>query len=774
MNRLNVVDENDLRQLRNLSTPVWIFDVDRNFIWWANAKGLSFWKAGSLQELQKRDFSTDSATVQDRLHQIVELASTEANITDTWTLYPDGSPQTVILSFQPIKIKDRIDGVLIELVQVLERDGDDDTWRLLEATRATSLIMTTFSLGGELLAQNPASLACYGWNGNDKGGLTALEARFEDSAVAQKVLDSVASNLTASWEASVVTTKGVKIHSLSVRKGRDPITGDFVTVLCEEDVTDQAQFTKLQLSEKEELKQVVAQSDEMLRISQERYALAVQTAGIWDWDIRTDKLFMSPNFIASLGYKTEEFNELIREKRLGGFLHPDDVDRYQVKIAEHLVSPLNPLSFDLRFISKSQEVLWYHLQGMCVVDGQGKATRSAGLLTDISQRKRLEATLFASQRMEAVGQLTGGIAHDFNNLLTVIQGNAELLAELDTKYIDLVDEIVRAVRRGAGLTRHLLAFAGKQTLNPESVDLNHLVTTMRQTLLRAIGETLTIKVEVSENLWRVHADPSQIEAAILNMALNARDAMPLGGTITIACENTSRDHIPEYKELGLKGDQYVKISMIDTGDGMTKETQLKAFEPFFTTKGVGKGSGLGLSMVQGFSRQSQGAVSLHSDYGHGTRVSVYLPRSAATQSRFPLAANSQIMIGNQEHVHILEDNQDVQNAVSKLVKSLGYQVSTSNDVAQAQHWMNHNPKPDLYLVDVILPGRESGVDFARNLKVTQPDAKVLFMSGYSAGQLGADKDYDFDMRFISKPFEKIELAEAVASALNGSRSSAEF
>jgi PAS domain S-box-containing protein len=770
LKRLNVVDENDLRQLRNLSTPVWIFDVDRNFIWWANAKGLLFWKAGSLQELRERDFSSDSATVQERLHQIVDLGSWDAHITDTWTLYPDGSPETVILSFQPIKINTNIDGVLIELVQVLERDGDDDTWRLLEATRATSLIMTTFSLEGDLLAQNPASLACFGWKGSGSDGLTALEARFEDRAVAQRVLESAASNLTASWEAAVVTTKGIRIHSLSVRKGRDPITGDFVTVLCEEDVTKHANFRSLQISEKEVLKQEVAQSDEMLRVSQERYALAVQTAGIWDWDMGTDRLFMSPNFIEALGYTKKEFHDVLKEERLVGFLHPDDVDGYRAKIAEHLAQPTEPLTHDLRFLSKSKEVLWYHCQGKCVVDGQGKATRSAGLLTDISQRKRLETTLLASQRMEAVGQLTGGIAHDFNNLLTVIQGNAELLAELGGDYLDLVDEIVRAVRRGAGLTRHLLAFAGKQTLNPKSVDLNLLVTTMKKTLLRAIGEIVTIKVEVDDDLWRVHADRSQIEAAILNMALNARDAMLSGGTMTIACENVSRDHIPDYKELGLKGDQYVRISMIDTGDGMTKETQLKAFEPFFTTKGVGQGSGLGLSMVQGFSRQSQGAASLDSIPGKGTRVSIYLPRSATAQSPFPLTANPQIKRGNQEHVHILEDNQDVQNTVSKLVRSLGYQVSTSNDVDQAQRWMEDNPRPDLYLVDVILPGRQSGVDFARSLKVTQPDAKVLFMSGYSADQLGANRGFDFDMKFISKPFEKIKLADAVASALNVSRS----
>lgn len=766
MNRLNSVNQNDLRQLHNLSTPVWIFDVDRHHIWWANVQGLAFWKAASVQEIQKRDFSTDSATVQERLSQIVELASGETQITDTWTLYPDGNPQTVVLSFQPVEIEDQFKGVLIELVQVLDRDGADDTWRLLEAARATSLIMTTFSLDGNLLAQNPASLACYGASGTDHTGLTALEARFQDRSVAQKVLESVVSNQTANWEAEVLTATGVKIHSLSVRKGRDPITGDFVTVLCEEDVTQHALLRRLQQSEKEEMKQEVAQSYEMLRVSQERYELAVQTAGIWDWDIVEDKLFMSPNFMNALGYSKEEFREILRSQSFVGILHPDDVEKYQSQVTEHLDNPTKPLSYEVRFISKSNDVLWYHCQGQCVLDNEGRASRSAGLLTDISQRKQLEATLLVSQRMEAVGQLTGGIAHDFNNLLTVIQGNAELLAELEQEHSDLVEEIVRAVRRGADLTRHLLAFAGKQTLIPKSINLAHLIAPMKKTLLRTISEMITIEVKVSDNLWNVQADPTQLEAAILNMALNARDAMPLGGTITIVCENTSIDTTSEYTDLDLADDQYVKISVTDTGQGMTKETRMKAFEPFFTTKGVGKGSGLGLSMVQGFSRQSRGTVSIRSDYGHGTTVSVFLPRSEHIQLPVVLATGTQIVLGNQEHVHILEDDQYVQDAVSKLVRALGYQVTTSNDVVQALRWVEQNQKADLYLIDVMLPGGKSGVDFAQILKKRQPNAKVLFMSGYPENQLAKNRNSGSNVDCISKPFEKHHLSKAIASALD--------
>lgn len=765
MSRLSFVSQNDLRQLEKLSTPLWIFDVDRHGIWWANGQGLAFWQAKSVAELQARDFSSDSTTVRDRLSQIVASGNADTHVTDTWTLYPGGNPQTVVLSFQPVLIDDSFDGVLVEIVRVLNRDSDDETWRLLEAARATSLMMTTFSLEGALLAQNPASLACYGAKIASEDGRTCLQKRFVDPTVAQRIIAKVSDNEPSTWEAAVKTAKGVRTHALSVRKGRDPIAGEFVIVLTEEDVTERVRVRRIQQSEKEALKQEVALSYEKLRISQERYELAVQTAAIWDWDVIEDRLFMSPNFVSALGYSTEEFTALLREHRFEGLLHLDDVMGYRAKLHELLANPSLPMSFEMRFVTKSGAVEWFHCQGKCVLDEFGRASRSAGLLTNITRRKQLEETLLASQRMEAIGQLTGGIAHDFNNLLTVIQGNAELLAELETTHSDLVSEIVHAVTRGADLTRHLLAFAGQQTLLPKPVCLNELLPAMKKTLLRILGETVTIGLDMPDDLSNVHVDPTQLEAAVLNMALNARDAMPSGGVLTITGENVTVDQIPCRDDFHLTGAHYVRLSVQDTGDGMDKETRFKAFEPFFTTKGVGQGSGLGLSMVQGFSRQSQGAVTIDSEAGMGTTVTLYLPQAHVLPDFQPQQPIPDIVMGKGERILILEDNPHVQDAVSRLVQALGYDVSTASDVAEASAWISAHPSADLYLVDIVLPGGQSGVDFAKHLRASQPDARILFMSGHADDHLGADNGLDFEVNFLSKPFDKAALAQSLAKTL---------
>lgn len=768
LGRLNFAGENDLRQLQKLSTPVWIFDVDRHGVWWANPQGLAFWKSSSVEELQQRDFASDSTTVRERLRQIVELASTDSHITDTWTLYPDDEPQTVILSFQPVEIEGKFKGILIELVQVLDRSADDETWRLLEATRATSLIMTSFSMDGQLLAQNPASLACYGTAQAQSGQGSDLALRFVNAEDAANVLEKARNNETATWEAEVATSAGVRIHSIAVRMGRDPITGDFVTVLSEEDVTERAELRRLQEREKEALKSKVAESSDQLRISRERYELAVQTASIWDYDVAADRLFMSPNFVKSLGYQPEEFKDLLRENRIYGVIHPEDRATYEREITRHLAAPGSALSHELRFIAKSGEVLWYHCQGMCVCDEEGNVTRSAGLLTDITGRKNLEASLLVSQRMEAIGQLTGGIAHDFNNLLTVIQGNAELLAELSSDADkELTTEIVRAVRRGADLTTHLLAFAKQQTLIPKAINLNQLIPDMEKTLLRAVSETVSIEFSQTEGLWDVYADPAQLETAILNLAFNARDAMPAGGKLKITCTNREHDAIPDVANMELSRAQYVEIAVSDTGFGMSQDELRKAFEPFFTTKGVGQGSGLGLSMVLGFSRQSHGDARITSAPDQGTQVTFYLPRSdiraEADLVRRPDAPSQ----GNSELVHVLEDNAQVQQTVSRMVSALGYKVTTSSDAEEALNWAAQHPDTDLYLVDIVLPGGKSGVDFARQLHKHQPEAKVLFMSGYSEGQVNDIDHMASDVCFISKPFDTVAFSRAIGSALKG-------
>lgn len=765
MEKLNFTCQNDLQQLLRLSTPVWIFDVGRHKIWWANEQGLAFWKADSLAEIKKRDFSTDSLTAKQRLRQIVDLAKGDCQLTDTWTLYPDGTPQTVILSFQPVVIESKFDGVMIELKQILERDADSEAWRLLEAARATSLMMTTFSMAGRILVQNPAALMCYRSSQLGHEGKSHLESRFVRKEDCSVVFENAASDKIGFWEAEVKTPEGVKTHQISVRRGRDPITGEFVIILSEEDVSDRVAYRKVQKSEKEKLRSKVALSSGKLKISQERYELAVRTASIWDWDILADKLFVSPNFIEALGYKKNDFQRKLNSEKLEGFLHTEDVETYQQKLSQHLENPQEPFELEARFLSKKNQVHWFHLQGKCVRDDSGFATRSAGLMTDVTERKKLESKLMAAQRMEAIGQLTGGIAHDFNNLLTVIQGNAELLQEVGEPDIDLTGEIVSAVNRGADLTKHLLAFARQQTLIPSSVDLRALVPNMKRTLLRGISETVNIEIVQPDCLWKVHADATQLETAILNIALNARDAMPNGGTLTICCSNRNREDIEDVEELELSENQYVELTFRDDGYGMAKETQEKAFEPFFTTKEIGEGSGLGLSMVIGFSRQSKGDARIRSMPHKGTKVSFFLPRSILEDERLEFLDGMEYHSDKSEHIHILENDTHVQLAVSKLVRSLGYQVTTSRDVTEALEFARKNSGVTLYLADIVLPGGMSGLDFKRLVRKIRVSAKVLLMTGYSQDELVQRNLLRNEIGFISKPFDKASLSREIRSTI---------
>lgn len=764
--RLNFTDVSDLSQLNQLSTPLWIFDVDRHCLWWANPQGLAFWKAGTVEELRMRDFSTDSATVRDRLRQIVELASDDNYITDTWTLYPSGEPQTTVLTFQPVEIESELKGILIEVVQVLERDADDDTWRLLEAARATSLMMTTFSMDGRILTQNPAALACYGAVLLSEPATSDLAARFEDQEIASQVLLKAAANETSHWEAQVVTANGIRTHSLSVRKGRDPVNGDFVTVLSEEDVTEYVRLREMQESEKRMLASEVAKSSDQLRVSQERYALAVQTAAILDWDAMEDKIFLSPNLAITLGYRHDEFADNTLGEFFPRIIHPEESDESYDKFQDHLSRPGDTLSMEFRLVARNHEGIWFNLQGNCVRNEYGKVTRFVGLLTDISDRKKLEKKLMGSQRMEAIGQLTGGIAHDFNNLLTVIQGNAELLEASGDDHQELTSEIVNAARRGADLTRHLLAFARQQTLIPKTIDLNDLVPKTIKSLLRTISETVTVEFICPDDVWTVYADRTQLETAILNLALNARDAMTSGGTITIRCQNVTGAQIGVSEEIELTQPYYVAISVSDTGKGMPEDEARKAFEPFFTTKGVGQGSGLGLSMVLGFSRQSGGDARILSTPGRGTTVTIYLPQSDDTEISESDEPQYDVVIGNKEHIHILEDNQHVQQIVSKLVRSLGYEVTLSNTAAEAQDRLESGSTADLYLIDILLPGGVDGVTFARGLRDMHPDATILFMSGFTDNHLIDNIGLENSSGFIAKPFDRGTISRMLRTALD--------
>ena len=384
---------------------------------------------------------------------------------------------------------------------------------------------------------------------------------------------------------------------------------------------------------------------------------------------------------------------------------------------------------------------------------------------DITERKQTEDQLRQAQKMEAVGQLTGGIAHDFNNLLSVILGNAELLKDRIPADRGLVEKIERAASRGAELTHRLLAFSRRQPLQRKVTDVNLLIADMLDLLKRTLGETISIKIEKCANPWNVEIDPAQLESAVLNIAINARDAMPRGGTLKIETANVALDKSDVAGHDGCSPGDYFRLAMTDTGVGMSPEVLEHAIEPFFTTKDVGEGSGLGLSMIYGFVKQSGGFVGIDSEPGHGSAVRLYL-RRAMVQAGAVTANDTGLMRPGQlgGTVLVVEDDPDVRELVIRLLGDLGCATVEAEDGRMALARLEDNPDIDLLFTDVVLPHGMSGPEMAREARRHRPNLKIVFTSGYPDKEI-RDPAWEGERpQIVSKPYTRAELAEALSNA----------
>ena len=385
------------------------------------------------------------------------------------------------------------------------------------------------------------------------------------------------------------------------------------------------------------------------------------------------------------------------------------------------------------------------------------------LTDEIAEREQMQAALQQAQKMEAVGRLTGGVAHDFNNLLAAVLGNLELaMAKVTNEAaLRLLGKAERAALRGAKLTRQLLAFSRVQHLDPQTVDLNALVASMGELLVRTIG-TVRVKMALEPQLWPATADPSQVELVLLNLALNGRDAMRGGGRLTIATGNVAADDPERPQELAA-GD-YIRVSVGDTGTGMSEEVLAKAFEPFFTTKDVGEGTGLGLSQVYGIVRQSGGTVTISSELGRGTTVTIYLPRAAAAAAseRAPAAADGARVRHQGAAILVVDDDPDVRALVAAELESLGYVVTAADSGRQALKILADGAQPDLLLVDYAMP-ELTGIEVARRVRIMRPGLRALFMTGFAkAEELERSADLS---RILRKPFTRFALEAAVEATL---------
>ncbi len=510
-----------------------------------------------------------------------------------------------------------------------------------------------------------------------------------------------------------------------------------------------------------------AQAEAMRRLG-ERHALfatAVEsmTAGL----VITDRngpdhpiVFTNPAFEQLTGYAP--FEVLGRNCRL---LQGPDTDPATVAAIRAAVGRGQAITVEILNYRKDGQPIWLELRLSPVRGLDGVIGHYVGIQTDITERRRAEARLRHAHKMEALGQLTGGIAHEFNNLLTVMMGNADALA---TELADrpelraLVEAAGVAAQRGAALTRHLLAFGRRQFLAPEAIDLGALLAGLERLLARTLGESVDVVTGTDAKAGRPFADPGQLESALLNLAINARDAMPDGGRLTI----TGVDAV---LAAGLAGTPdsvpagtYTRIQVADSGAGMPAAVLERAFEPFFTTKPPGQGSGLGLSMVYGFVKQSDGHVQIASRPGAGTTVDLYLPRAVVPAERpGPVAHPPR----GSEKVMVVEDEELVRRHAALHLRRLGYQVVEAPDGDHALALLDHGTAVDLLFTDVVMPGDINGYALARAALDRNPAIKVLLTSGYSYAAL-ADGEAP-PVPVLDKPYSKSELAEAIRRRLDG-------
>jgi nitrogen-specific signal transduction histidine kinase/CheY-like chemotaxis protein len=393
----------------------------------------------------------------------------------------------------------------------------------------------------------------------------------------------------------------------------------------------------------------------------------------------------------------------------------------------------------------------------------------AGIVMDTTEQRTAEDTLHQAQKMEAIGQLTGGVAHDFNNLLTVIVGGLDMMIrrpDQAERVVRLAEAAMTAARRGERLTQQLLAFSRRQMLRPEVLNPNRLLLDFEGLARRAVGEAISLQFELDAGVFPIRVDPTQLESAILNLIVNARDAMSDGGTITVQSRNVHRD-TKAVAERGLQPGAYVMLSVTDTGSGIDAETISHAFEPFFTTKEVGKGSGLGLAQVYGFMRSAGGDVTIESEVGIGTAVRLFFPRSAAaavdnqrvTISKVPLRRAT-----SGETVLLVEDDEEVLRMAVESLEELHYNVIVSCDAKEALEHLTGDARIDIMFSDVVMPGGMNGAQLAVEARKLRPDLRILLASGY-VGHSGNHQVMVQGLTVLNKPYRRDELAEKLRLVL---------
>lgn len=719
-------------------------------------------KAELLGSLDRVFLPQTLAVFRDELLAIAEGAASFKGIAPVQTL--GGRRIDTLLSMVFPWDDPRLNSVLVSLLDVTERKRAEDA---LRASQAQKSAVIELALDGvividerdRILDFNPAAERIFGIRRADALGqemaklIMPTQFRDQHAAGMQRYL--------ASGQHEIL---GRRLEMTALRADGSEFPVELAVNAT--DVDGRPIFTGFlrDITERKIAEAALRESEERAWASEQRYRHVVELIqeGIW---IHVDGEIVYANSFALKMFGATSAGQLIG-RPIMSIVHPDERARAAARTRaitdENGSVPLTEmklLRLDGGIMTVSQHATRFIQDGKIHVLVAGR---------DVTAEREAEVQLRQAQKMESVGQLTGGVAHDFNNLLTIVIGGIDLaLDQVQGDAQSALEPALRAAERGAALVERLLAFSRRQTLIPEEVDFNRLAAELEDLLRRTLGEHIEIEMKLSPQLWTALADKGQVENALLNLTVNARDAMPEGGKLTIETANVQLDEDYAVHNSEVSPGDYVMLAVTDTGMGMPAEVVSRAFEPFFTTKEVGKGTGLGLSMIYGFAKQSGGHVKIYSEVSHGTTARLYLPRQSGTAATAtPAMPMQHDHPRGGEMILVVEDDVDVRTFVVGHLRELGYRVVDAKDGPSALIALDGTTAIDLLLTDVIMPGGMTGRQLSDEARQRRPGLKTLFISGYTEDSIVNHGKLDPGVNFLSKPFRRRDLALKVRGALD--------
>ncbi len=514
----------------------------------------------------------------------------------------------------------------------------------------------------------------------------------------------------------------------------------------------------------------IRRSAKLLQESEQRWQFALEGAnqGVWDWDVQTNEVFYSPRWKTMLGFETCEIGHTLSEWK--SRVHPEDLPRVLGEVERHLEGRTPSYISEHRLRCKDGSFKWILVQGKVMSRTQdAKPLRFLGTHSDITERKRLEAQLRQAQKLEAIGQLAGGVAHDFNNILaaSVMQlGLLQMKPDLDDETRRALSDLQEGSQRAADLTRQLLMFSRRSVLAVRPIDLNQVVVNLLKMLKRLIGEHVDLRFDGGSALPLVEADAGLLEQVLMNLVVNARDAMPQGGRITISTALAGLEASRAAANPSRGEGRFVRLAVSDAGCGMDAATLKRVFEPFFTTKEAGKGTGLGLATVHGIVAQHNGWVEVDSALGQGSTFRVYLPAAVRAPEEVLLVSQTQPPQRGSETILLVEDESALRGLLARALRALGYRVHEAANGQEAMTlWRTHGPEVDLLFTDMVMPEGMTGWELAKRLQSAKPGLKAIISSGYSTEMAEAGVPSNAGIVYLPKPYDATVLADVVRSSL---------